>query len=74
VYYILPHKNVNVNELADYLNSEGSRRWLAAHCQRAANDYLRLQSAVVRRLPVPVELGIVVAHGMHQSAAELAAS
>lgn len=56
VYYIVPAESAHLEPLLDYLNSEVARSWLEAHCQRAANGFLRLQSAVLKRLPVPDEL------------------
>ncbi|WP_256702904.1 HsdM family class I SAM-dependent methyltransferase [Burkholderia ubonensis] len=53
VYYIVPKQIDQLDELCDWLNGVEAGRWLAANCQRAANGYLRLQSAVLRRLPVP---------------------
>lgn len=53
VYYAVPADPADLEPLAAYLNSEPARAWLRAHCQRAANGYLRLQSHVLRRLPVP---------------------
>lgn len=53
VYYIVPKDPRHLTDLLDYLNSQASRRWLAANCQRAANGYLRLQSHVLKKLPVP---------------------
>jgi len=57
VYYIIPEDNVDINDLCEYLNSDDARVWLEAHCQRAHNDYLRLQSKVLNDLPVPEEFG-----------------
>jgi len=53
VYYIVPSKPALLDELADYLNSSLAQEWLHDHCQRAANGFLRLQSHVLKRLPVP---------------------
>lgn len=53
VYYIVPIDPDSLDELGRYLNSDPARRWLQAHCQRAANGFLRLQSHVLKRLPVP---------------------
>ncbi len=53
VYYLIPRHAGHLDVLCDWLNSEEVGRWLATNCQRAANGYLRLQSAVLRRLPVP---------------------
>ncbi len=53
VYYIVPRNPGQLDDLASYLNSDRARAWLRAHCQRAANGFLRLQSQVLKRLPVP---------------------
>jgi hypothetical protein len=53
VYYIVPSPSVDLEALAAYLNSDTAREWLRAHCQRAANGFLRLQSHVLKRMPVP---------------------
>ena len=56
VYYIVPKDACQIDALCAWLNGETAGRWFAAHCQRAANGYLRLQSTVLRRLPVPETL------------------
>jgi adenine-specific DNA-methyltransferase len=56
VYYIVPSEPDHINDLCDYLNSECAAEWLNAHCQRAANGYLRLQSAILKKLPIPDSL------------------
>jgi hypothetical protein len=56
VYYIVPRDARDLGRLADYLNSDAVTQWLTANCQRAANDYLRLQSTPLKRLPIPAEL------------------
>lgn len=53
VYYIVPERDDQLDSLCDWLNGEQAKRWMAANCQRAANGYLRLQSSVLRRMPVP---------------------
>lgn len=53
VYYIVPERDDQLDSLCEWLNGEQARRWMSANCQRAANGYLRLQSSVLRRLPVP---------------------
>ncbi len=53
VYYIVPASPHRVRELAAYLNSSPVRQWLRNHCQRAAKGFIRLQSHVLKRLPVP---------------------
>jgi SAM-dependent methyltransferase len=55
-YYMVPAPFVDLAALADHVNSAGSREWLRANCQRAANGFLRLQSQVLKRLPVPETL------------------
>lgn len=61
VYYVVPRAPRRLHELADYLNSDAASCWLRAHCQRAANGYLRLQSNVLKELPLPS--GLVDAPG-----------
>lgn len=56
VYYLVPHDPGSLNQLRDYLNGPEAGAWLRAHCQRAANNFLRLQSAVLKRLPIPSSL------------------
>ena len=56
VYYIVPNNPDQVDALAAYLNSETAAEWLRDHCQRAANGFLRLQSHVLKKLPVPATL------------------
>lgn len=56
VYYIVPRDPSRIDEVAAYLNGPAARAWLFAHCQRAANDFLRLQSAVLKQLPMPASL------------------
>jgi hypothetical protein len=53
VYYVVPAAQGDLLPLAEYLNSEPARAWLRAHCQRAANGFLRMQSHVLKQLPVP---------------------
>jgi hypothetical protein len=53
VYYIVPRDADSLEPLAQYLNSAPAQQWLRDHCQRAANGFLRLQSHILKRLPVP---------------------
>lgn len=53
VYYIVPDRPERLAELLEWLNGETARNWLLANCQRAANGYIRLQSKVIRKMPVP---------------------
>ncbi|MDB2272843.1 TaqI-like C-terminal specificity domain-containing protein [Halorubrum ezzemoulense] len=57
VYYIIPDDNTELNDLLEYLNSEQARTWIEANAQKAHNDYYRIQSKVLKNLPVPQELG-----------------
>jgi adenine-specific DNA-methyltransferase len=56
VYYIVPSDPGAIEDLAAYLNSTGAQDWLRDHCQRAAQDFVRLQSHVLKRLPIPATL------------------
>jgi adenine-specific DNA-methyltransferase len=55
VYYVVPRDPAVLEKLQAYLNSAEATAWLRANCQRAANGFLRLQSSVLKRLPVPIE-------------------
>jgi hypothetical protein len=48
---------IDIEELQKYLNSGDARAWFEANCQRAANGFLRLQSTVMKQLPVPEHFG-----------------
>ena len=56
VYYIVPRNEDVVGDLADYLNGSEAKAWLMAHCQRVRKGFIRLQSTVLKRLPVPGDL------------------
>lgn len=53
VYYMIPKDKGMFDDMLRYLNSEEVKEWLDAHCQKAANGYLRLQTRVLEDLPVP---------------------
>jgi hypothetical protein len=53
VYYIVPRDSVAIDAIADYLRSPSAHEWLTRNCQRASKGFLRLQSHVLQRLPVP---------------------
>lgn len=53
VYYIVPKNPAQIWLLCDYLNSEEVGKWLEAHCQRAANGFMRLQSNTLKYIPIP---------------------
>jgi hypothetical protein len=56
VYYIVPSDPNNISNLCNFLNSEVVARWLAEHCQRATNGFLRLQSHILKSIPLPRDL------------------
>lgn len=56
VYYIVPKDAQSIWDLCAYLNSGTAQSWLIAHCQRAANGFVRVQSHVLKNLPVPASL------------------
>lgn len=60
VYYAVPEEHVDVDELLKYLNSDQTGAWLEANCQKAHNDYLRLQSKILKELPIPERFGKTV--------------
>lgn len=55
-YYVVPAHLSHLDELAAYLNSAEARTWLRNHCQRASNGFVRVQSHVLKRLPLPPSL------------------
>lgn len=55
VYYAIPRDGVSMSDLIEYLNSPEARMWMEANCQKAHNGYYRLQSRVLKDLPVPKE-------------------
>lgn len=56
VYYIVPKNEEDLVTLCEFLNSADAQSWLEAHCQRAANGFIRLQSNVLRHIPIPQEI------------------
>jgi len=57
IYYIVPVDQSLLDPLCDYLNSDAAVKWLKSHCQRAANGFVRMQSHVLKSLPVPAQFG-----------------
>lgn len=53
VYYVIPEEQVDLESLLTYLNSDEAQAWIEAHAQKAHNDFYRLQSKVLKKLPVP---------------------
>lgn len=55
VYYIVPRDVGILPRLLEHLLSREATTWISANSQHATNDFLRLQSSVLRRLPIPSE-------------------
>jgi adenine-specific DNA-methyltransferase len=55
-YYVVPRVPQLLEPLLHFLNSHDVRHWLLSNCQRAANGFVRMQSTVMKRLPVPDRL------------------
>lgn len=53
VYYIRPEEHLDLQTLHDYLSTPEVSQWLTQHAQKAHNDYYRMQSRVLKKLPVP---------------------
>jgi len=58
VYYIVPRDSEMLDPLCDYLNSPPATQRLGATCQRATNDFLRLQSTNLKAIPLPAGLSV----------------
>lgn len=54
-YYLVPFDASKIEALCEFLNGPIAADWLQAHCQRASKGFLRLQSSVLKRLPIPAE-------------------
>ncbi len=55
-YYIVPRDESILEPLCEYLNGRQAHDWLMENCQRAANGFIRMQSNVLKRLPIPLDL------------------
>lgn len=53
VYYLVPKDPDRIDELCAYLNSADVEAFLMANCQRAMNGFVRLQSHVLKTVPLP---------------------
>ena len=58
VYYIVPLRVADLIPLCVWLNGQEAGAWLANHCQRASNGFVRLQSHVLQKLPVPAAVTV----------------
>jgi hypothetical protein len=56
VYYLVPRDPAAIDVIVDFLKSPSAGRWLAQNCQRASKGFLRLQSRVLQRMPLPDEV------------------
>ena len=61
IYYIVPEDAAIIDRLCKYLNSPDAALWLTGRCQRATNSFLRLQSNVLKEMPVPDDLAVSTA-------------
>ena len=60
LYYIVPKNPDHIQHLCEYLNSDDVRIWLAANSQKAANGFHRLQSSVLKCIPIPEEISKII--------------
>lgn len=63
VYYLVPRDPTSMDIILGFLQSPPAHRWLAQNCQRAAKGFLRLQSRVLKRMPLPDDVVGAVAGG-----------
>ncbi len=63
VYYLVPREPVAIDVIAGYLQSPSAYHWLVQNCQRASKGFLRLQSRVLQRLPLPDDVVHAAAGG-----------
>lgn len=56
VYYLVPRNPAAIDVILAYLESPVAHEWLYQNCQRASKGFLRLQSRVLRRLPLPADV------------------
>jgi hypothetical protein len=53
VYYLVPRDPDSIDIILGYLRSPQAHQWLTHNCQRASKGFLRLQSRILQRLPLP---------------------
>jgi len=63
VYYIVPREPGAIDVITRYLQSLSAHQWLVQNCQRASKGFLRLQSRVLQRLPLPDDVAQAAAGG-----------
>ena len=52
IYYLVPQEHVSLEELYGMLTSQSCKDFINRYAQKAANGYLRLQSSVLKRIPL----------------------
>jgi SAM-dependent methyltransferase len=79
VYYLVPREPASMDVIVRYLRSSLAHQWLAQNCQRASKGFLRLQSRVLQRMPLPddmvraaLECGPAALAGVRERQMELA--
>ena len=63
VYHLVPRDPAAIDVILSYLRSPAAHQWLTQNCQRASKGFLRLQSRVLQRLPLPDDVVHAVAGG-----------
>jgi SAM-dependent methyltransferase len=63
VYYIMPREPAAIDVIVGYLRSPAAHAWLRRNCQRASSGFLRMQSRVLKRLPIPDDLARAALNG-----------
>jgi len=53
VYYLIPKNPEKMDEIVAYLKSDDVIGWFFSNCQRAHNGFIRLQSNILKELPIP---------------------
>jgi hypothetical protein len=71
VYYLVPRDPAAIDVILGYLRSPAAHQWLVQNCQRASKGFLRFQSRVLRRLPLPDDVVYAVAGGRPVEHADL---
>jgi SAM-dependent methyltransferase len=56
VYYIVPKEPSQIEAILEYLETKEAKDWLKANCQNASNGFIRLQSSILKELPIPEKL------------------
>jgi SAM-dependent methyltransferase len=63
VYYLVPRDAAAIDVILGYLRSPQAHQWLVQNCQRVSKGFLRLQSRVLQRLPLPDDVVRLLAGG-----------